>query len=78
MDTIVIGVVAFTAVILALVLILLLAKARLVASGDVKILINDDPSKRRSVATTWRRGGGPIPRWTRQPGRSTRSSGAAA
>jgi Na+-transporting NADH:ubiquinone oxidoreductase subunit F len=45
MDTIVIGVVAFTAVILALVLILLLAKARLVASGDVKILINDDPSK---------------------------------
>jgi len=45
MDTIVYGVIAFTAVILALVVILMLAKARLVASGDVKILINGDPSK---------------------------------
>lgn len=45
METIVYGVVAFTAVILALVLILVVAKARLVASGDVKILINGDPSK---------------------------------
>jgi len=45
MDTIVYGVIAFTAVILALVLILMVAKARLVASGDVKILINGDPSK---------------------------------
>jgi Na+-transporting NADH:ubiquinone oxidoreductase subunit F len=45
METVLYGVVAFTLVILALVLILMVAKARLVASGDVKILINDDPSK---------------------------------
>ena len=35
MDTIFYGVIAFTAVILALVVILMMAKARLVASGDV-------------------------------------------
>ena len=45
METVLYGVVAFTLVILALVLILMVAKARLVASGDVKILINGDPSK---------------------------------
>lgn len=45
METVVYGVVAFTLVILALVLILVAAKAKLVASGDIKILINGDPSK---------------------------------
>lgn len=49
METIVYGVIAFTAVILALVLILMAAKARLVSSGDVEILINDDPSKAVTV-----------------------------
>lgn len=39
--TIVYGVLMFTAVVLALVLIILFAKSRLVASGDVEIVIND-------------------------------------
>ncbi|HPU98910.1 MAG TPA: NADH:ubiquinone reductase (Na(+)-transporting) subunit F, partial [Candidatus Hydrogenedentes bacterium] len=43
--TVVSGVAAFCAVILSLVAILLVAKAKLVPSGDVKILINDDTSK---------------------------------
>ncbi|MBJ18611.1 MAG: NADH:ubiquinone reductase (Na(+)-transporting) subunit F [bacterium] len=45
METIIIGVVGFTVVILALVLILMAARSQLVQSGDVKILINDDPDK---------------------------------
>lgn len=45
METVIYGVIAFTLVILALVVILLVAKKQLVASGDVQILINDDPSK---------------------------------
>ena len=45
MLTIVMGMVMFTVVILALVLVLLAAKAKLVASGDVNIVINDDPDK---------------------------------
>ena len=44
-QTILFGVLAFTGVILLLVVILMAAKAWLVASGDVRILINDDPSK---------------------------------
>jgi Na+-transporting NADH:ubiquinone oxidoreductase subunit F len=45
METIIFGVVGFTVVILALVLILMVARAQLVPSGDVTIDINDDPSK---------------------------------
>lgn len=43
--TVVSGVAAFCAVILSLVTILLFAKAKLMPSGDVKILINNDTSK---------------------------------
>lgn len=49
METILYGVIAFTGVILALVLLLMAAKKQLVASGDVKILINGDPSKAVTV-----------------------------
>ena len=42
MNTIVFGVVMFTAVVLALVAIILVARSRLVATGDVTILINDE------------------------------------
>ncbi len=43
--TIAIGVASFTIVILALVLILMAARAQLVQTGDVTILINGDPDK---------------------------------
>ena len=43
--TILVGVVGFTVIILALVLTLLAAKAQLIPSGDVRILINGDPDK---------------------------------
>lgn len=46
-----IGVVAFTAIVLALVLVILLARLMLVPRGNVTILINDDPDKALSVAT---------------------------
>ncbi len=45
MNEILLGVGMFTAVILLLVAILLAAKAKLTATGDVSILINDDPGK---------------------------------
>ncbi len=45
MLTIIIGVAAFTILVVGLVAILLVAKSRLVASGEVQILINDDPDK---------------------------------
>lgn len=45
METIIMGVVMFTVVILSLVAVLLLAKAKLVTSGEVTITINDDPDK---------------------------------
>lgn len=45
MLTIAWGVVAFTVVIVSLVVILMIARSRLVASGDVQIMINDDPDK---------------------------------
>ena len=41
MEVIILGVVMFTAVVIALVLIILAAKSQLVASGPVKILINE-------------------------------------
>ena len=45
METIFFGVAGFTIVIVALVLILMAARAQLVQSGDVRILINGDPDK---------------------------------
>ena len=50
MSAILLGVAMFTAVILLLVGILLAAKQKLVAHGDVSILINDDPDKMLRVA----------------------------
>ena len=41
MDVVILGVVMFTAVVIALVLIILAAKSQLVASGPVKIMINE-------------------------------------
>ncbi len=48
--TIGLGMFMFTFVILTLVAVLMVAKARLVSSGDVTILINDDESKAMRVA----------------------------
>jgi Na+-transporting NADH:ubiquinone oxidoreductase subunit F len=45
MGTIIAGVATFTGVVLALVVILMAARSRLVQSGDVRILINGDPDK---------------------------------
>ena len=45
MFEIVLGVVMFTVVVLSLVAIILLAKSKLVASGDINILVNDDANK---------------------------------
>ena len=45
LTTIAVGVASFTIVILGLVLILIAARAKLVQSGDVTILINGDPDK---------------------------------
>jgi len=45
MTTILLGVVVFVFVIVALVLVLMVAKSKLVPSGDVTITINDDPEK---------------------------------
>jgi Na+-transporting NADH:ubiquinone oxidoreductase subunit F len=50
MTEIVTGVVVFTAVVLALVGLLLAAKRRLIPSGDVKITINEDETKALRVA----------------------------
>jgi Na+-transporting NADH:ubiquinone oxidoreductase subunit F len=51
MTTVVLGVTMFTLVILSLVAILMMAKRRLVASGEVTILINDDPDKALHTTT---------------------------
>ncbi|MFO1398486.1 MAG: NADH:ubiquinone reductase (Na(+)-transporting) subunit F [Burkholderiales bacterium] len=45
MSEIVLGVVLFTGVMLLVVMALLVAKRKLVASGEVTVLINDDPAK---------------------------------
>lgn len=45
MEIIILGVSMFTAIVLALVLVILFAKSKLVSSGDVTISINDDPEK---------------------------------
>lgn len=51
MDTtlILIGVIAFTVIILALVILILIARSKLVASGNVSVLINDDPDNQLEV-----------------------------
>ena len=49
MGTILLGVTMFTAVILSLVSILMVARNYLVASGEVTITINDDPGKALKV-----------------------------
>ncbi|MGL5470535.1 MAG: 2Fe-2S iron-sulfur cluster-binding protein, partial [Shewanella sp.] len=45
MSTIIFGVVMFTLIILALVLVILFAKSKLVPTGDITISINGDPEK---------------------------------
>jgi Na+-transporting NADH:ubiquinone oxidoreductase subunit F len=45
MLTIILGVVVFVLVIVALVVVLMIAKSKLVPSGDVTITVNDDPDK---------------------------------
>ena len=49
MEIIILGVSMFTVIVLALVLVILLAKSKLVSSGDITISINGDPEK--SVVT---------------------------
>ena len=41
---IILGVVMFTLIVLALVLVILFAKSKLVPTGDITISVNDDPS----------------------------------
>ncbi len=48
--TILSGVATFTGVVIALVVVLMAARSRLVQSGDVKILINGDPDKALTTA----------------------------
>ena len=43
MTTVLLGVFVFVFVVVALVMVLLVAKDKLVQSGDVTILVNDDP-----------------------------------
>ena len=50
MQEIILGVVMFTVIVLALVVLILAAKSKLVSSGEITIAINDDPDK--SVTTT--------------------------
>ncbi|MEN8152600.1 MAG: NADH:ubiquinone reductase (Na(+)-transporting) subunit F [Acidobacteriota bacterium] len=49
LSIVLLGVFMFTFVVLALVAIILFAKSRLVASGNINILINDDPEKSLTV-----------------------------
>ena len=44
-STVIVGVVMFTAIVLALVMIILVARSRLVSTGNVHIGINEDPEK---------------------------------
>lgn len=43
---IILGVVMFTLIVLALVLVILFAKSKLVPTGDITISVNGDPEKR--------------------------------
>lgn len=47
---IILGVIMFTIIVLALVAIILFAKSKLVASGNVNIIVNEDPNKTLSVS----------------------------
>ena len=49
MQIVLLGMLMFALVVLSLVLLLMLAKARLVSSGDVTITVNDDPEKALTV-----------------------------
>jgi len=51
METIVVGVIGFTVLILLLVAVLMAARAKLVSSGDVDIIINEDPSNSLKTAS---------------------------
>ncbi len=53
MSTIIFGVVMFTLIILALVLVILFAKSKLVPTGDITISINGDPEKSDRNPTGW-------------------------
>ena len=46
--TVILGVVMFTLVILSLVVVLMVAKSKLVAGGEVSVVINDDADNRHS------------------------------
>jgi len=50
MDTIILGVVMFTVVVLGLVAIILFARSKMVSTGDVKILINGE---KNNHSTCW-------------------------
>lgn len=45
MQTVLLGMLMFSIIVLTLAILLMIAKKRLVASGNVQIIINDDPSK---------------------------------
>lgn len=45
MQTVLLGMLMFSLIVLTLAILLMIAKAKLVASGNVKIIVNDDPSK---------------------------------
>ena len=47
------GVAAFTVILLVLVAIILFAKSKLVDSGDITISINDDPEKSDHFTSWW-------------------------
>ncbi len=45
MQTVLLGMLMFSLIVLTLAILLMIAKAKLVASGNVKIIVNDDPNK---------------------------------
>lgn len=49
LNIVLLGVFMFTFVVLTLVALILFAKSKLVASGNINILINDDPEKSLTV-----------------------------
>jgi Na+-transporting NADH:ubiquinone oxidoreductase subunit NqrF len=49
MQIIILGVLMFTGVIVSLVVLLTIARSKLVSGGEVKITINDDPDKALTV-----------------------------
>lgn len=51
MQIVLLGMLMFALVVLSLVVVLMIAKAKLVSSGTVQILINDDPGKALTVST---------------------------